>query len=186
MITALIGFLAPFIPDLIGMGKTWTDHRFEMQMMELRSKLAEKEHMWRVDEIEVQAAVADMREARKPHKSYASPLLDKAAESQGIVWKWAFNLVFLLFAFIDWLITSVRPGITYWAFGLYATVKMATLAVIYQASERFSDGAVDTLTKVMTNEAAFTQFDKDMLTLIISFWFGQRIRNGRASANAQP
>ena len=56
-------------------------------------------------------------------------------------------------SFLDWLISSVRPGVTYWIFGLYAYTKI-------------SAGQGTTM----------TAFDQDILTLVISFWFGQRLR----------
>lgn len=182
---AILGFLAPFIPDIIGMGKQQLDHAHEMAMLKLRGDQARDEHLWRMSEIETNAQIQDLRDARKPHKSYATPLLDKAAEADGLVWGWAFNIVFLLFAFMDWVITSVRPGITYWAFGLYAAVKISVLTTIYDASAKFSESSYEALARTLQNEAAFTTFDQELLLLIVSFWFGQRIRNGRASANAK-
>lgn len=181
MIAAVIGFLAPFLPDLLGMGKSWLDHRQEMQMMELRMKHAATEHEWRMEEIEVQAVAKDRSEARKPHQSYGVQLLDKAADSTGMVWKWSFNMVFLAFSFIDWMISSVRPAVTYWAFGLYAAVKMAILSITFNSAAKYNDTVWDAAAATLTNEAAFTTFDQDLLLLVISFWFGQRIASGRSA-----
>lgn len=184
MIAAIIGFLAPFIPDLLGMGKGWLDHKQEMQMMELRLRHAAQEHQWRMEEIEIQAIARDRSEARKPHKSFGVQLLDKAAEAEGMVWRWSFNLIFIAFSFIDWLISSVRPGITYWAFGLYAATKMALLANIYASAAKFNETAWDTAAATLTNEAAFTAFDQDLLLLVVSFWFGARLKSGRSTKDA--
>jgi len=181
MLIALVGFLAPFIPDLLGMGKGWLDHKQELEAMRLRAELAREEHAYRLEEIRTQADMADMREARRPHKSYGVQLLDKAGESQGMLWRWVFNLAFASFAFLDWIIASVRPGITYWAFGLYALSKAAGLVMIYPIAAKYSDGAVDALFRVLHNEAAFTAFDQDMLILVLTFWFGNRLRNGRSN-----
>jgi hypothetical protein len=181
MIMAIIGFLAPFLPDVIGYFKAGQDHRHEMEMLRLRGEQANQEHLWRMEEVEIEAAARDRSEARKPHESYGIKLLDKAAEAKGMVWKWAFNLGLLAFLFIDWMISSVRPAITYWAFGLYAAVKMALLSQIYAAAAKFNDTAWDTAAAALTNEAAFTAFDQDLLLLVVSFWFGQRLKSGRGA-----
>lgn len=185
MLMALLGFIAPFIPDLIGMGKQQLDHAHEMAMLKLRGDQARDEALWRLNEVEVQADIQNLRDARKPHKSYGIQLLDKADETDGVIWRWSMNIVFLMFGALDWLISFVRPGITYWAFGLYTASKIASVYLIYQASAKFSDGTLEALSRMATNEAFYTPFDQDMLLMIIGFWFGQRIRNGRASSNAQ-
>ncbi|PKR54393.1 hypothetical protein COO20_09695 [Thalassospira marina] len=185
MIAAIIGFLAPFIPDLLGLGKGWIDHKQEMEMVRLQAELADREHAYRMDETLATAQVAENRMARQPHQSFGVQILDKAHDSDGVVWRWSFNLVFLAFAWIDGLISSVRPVVTYWAFALYTAAKTATMIAVYQASANYSDGVIDALSKVGINESFFTDFDQEMLMLVIGFWFGQRIRNGRASANAK-
>lgn len=172
MLMALLGFLAPFIPDVLGMGKQWMDHRQELELVRMRHEQAKDEATWRMAEIEAQADIAEMKELRKPHKSYGVQLLDKGADNDK-VWPWAFNFAFLAFSFLDWLISSVRPGITYLAFGLYMTVKGFTLAEVYRIT--------GDLTTTFMNEAAWSQFDQELLILVVSFWFGQRARSGRAS-----
>lgn len=182
MIMALLGFFAPFLPDLLGLGKQWLDHRQELQMLELRHAQAKEESTWRIEEAHVQADIALDKAVRQPHKSYGVQLLDKARDNDAVS-KWVFNLVFVVFAWLDALISSVRPVITYWAFGLYTLVKTANLYLAYQASLKWSDGTAEALAMTLTNEAAWTAFDQDMLVLIISFWFGQRSRS-RVMGNA--
>lgn len=182
MLMALIGLLAPFLPDLLGLVRGYMDHKFEMEMMQLRMEQSRAEAQYRMEEIEIQGQVQEMLAARKPHESYGIQLLDKAQNSGGLVWRPVFNCIFIMFALLDWMISSVRPMITYWAFGLYTIVKSAALVYTYQASAKYSGGTVEALVKTFMNEAAFTPFDQDMLTLIISFWFGNRIRNGGRSA----
>jgi hypothetical protein len=182
MIMALLGFFAPFIPDLLGFGKQYLDHKQEMDMLRLRHENAKDEFTWRIEEIHTQADIAEMKAVRQPHKSYGVQLLDKAKDNDAVS-KWVFNFVFMVFAWLDALISSVRPVITYWAFGLYTVVKSANLYAAYVASAQWSDGAVEALARTFTNEAAWTTFDQDMLVLIISFWFGQRARS-RSTSNA--
>jgi len=168
MIMAILGFVAPFIPDLFGMLKSGQDHRHEMQMLELRGKQAEKEFTWRIAEIDARADIEEMKAVRKPHKSFGVQLLDKAADAQGLMWRWSFNVIFILFAILDWLISSVRPTITYWIFGLYASIKMAVLWRLFEITEG--------VTAALLHERAWTATDQEMLVLVLAFWFGQRVR----------
>lgn len=174
MILAILGFIAPFIPDLFSMGKGWMDHKQEMQMMDLRLRHEEKAHEWRLEEVEVAAQLKDISEARKPHKSFGIQLLDKAGDSDGLVWRWSFNIVFLSFAFLDWIISFVRPSVTYYIFGLYGAVKIATMYRLYEITE--------SATATLMHEQTWTQFDQDMIMTVLFFWFGDRIRR-RAKSN---
>ncbi|MEE8386485.1 MAG: hypothetical protein V3S01_11270 [Dehalococcoidia bacterium] len=182
MFMAIIGLLAPFLGDIIGMGKATLDHKFEKEMMIIRLNHAANEHEWRMQEVELQAQTAEFLSARRPHESYGVKLLQAADKADSKVWGWSFNLIFIAFSFLDWLISSVRPVITYWAFSLYAVVKMAVLFSTYQSVERFSTGLLDAISKTALNEATWTTFDADMLMLVIGFWFGNRIRAGRSNA----
>ncbi len=181
MFMAIIGLLAPFLPDVLGMGKSYLDHKFEKEMMVIRLDHAVKEAEWRMQEIELTAQTAEMLSARKPHESYGVKLLEAAGKADSLVWHWSFNLIFIAFAFLDWMISSVRPVITYWAFALYALVKTGTLYTTYLSAAKFSTSIMDSLSKMVLNEAAWTPFDADMLLLVVGFWFGNRLRHGRSN-----
>lgn len=181
MIMAALGLLAPFLPDLLGMGQSWLDHKYEKEMLTLRFGQEAKKAEWKMQEIELQAQSAEMLSARKPHQSYGVKLLEAADRAESTVWRWSFNVVFIAFSFLDWLISSVRPVVTYWCFGLYALVKMAAVYITYTASAKFSEGIVEALSKTALNEATFTTFDQDMLLLVVGFWFGNRLRHGRSN-----
>ena len=170
MTAALIGFLAPFLPDLIGLGRGWLDHRAEMQAMRLRLDHAAQEHQWRLAEIETGAQIRDLESARRPHRSYGVKLLSAAADAQesGTVWRWSFNLAFLAFAALDWLISSVRPTVTYYLVALYGAVKAAKMYLVWEITGDWS--------RVLTNETAWTPFDQDVLVMVLAFWFGDRLR----------
>jgi len=84
------------------------------------------------------------------------------------MWRWSFNVIFILFAILDWLISSVRPTITYWIFGLYASIKMAVLWRLFEITEG--------VTAALLHERAWTATDQEMLVLVLAFWFGQRVR----------
>jgi hypothetical protein len=177
MFMAVLGFVAPFLPDVMGMFKGWMDHKQELQMVELRHKMAKDEFTWRIEEIHTKADIAEMKAIRKPHQSYGVQLLDRVAGS-GLEGSFFFKFILLGFSILDWIISFVRPGITYWAFGLYTLSKLSSLNYISNAvSEHMPDlTTMDHFSQVMSNKAAYTQFDQDMLILIISFWFGQRSR----------
>jgi hypothetical protein len=150
------------------MGKGMIDHRNEMDMLRLRGEQAHDEALWRMEEVEIKANMADISEARKPHKSFGIELLDKANDADGVIWRWSMNWVFIAFAMLDWVISSVRPGITYYIFGLYGAIKIATLYRLYEITESAS--------ATFLNDAAWTQFDQDMIMTVLFFWFGDRIR----------
>ena len=178
MFTAILGFAAPFLPDVMGMFKGWMDHKQELQMMEVRQKMAKDEHTWRIEEVHVRADIEEMKAVRKPHKSYGVQMLDKVAGS-GLEGSWIFKVLLCVYTFLDFIISSVRPGITYWAFGLYTASKLAKINYVSSAVEKHMPDltTADHFSQVMQNEGIFTNFDQEMLTLIIAFWFGQRSRS---------
>lgn len=173
MIMAILGFVAPFLPDLLGFGKQWLDHKQEVDMMKLRHEQSKEEFSWRLDEAEIKFQQADISAARRPHKSYGIKMLDKAEEAKGLVWPWSFNIILLAFSALDWLISFVRPAVSYWAFGLYTAQKTAQIALMMRAS--------DSALEVLASPHAFTKFDQDILVMILGFWFGDRVRR-RAKA----
>lgn len=175
MLGAILGFAAPFLPDLIGLGKGWLDHKQEMQMMELRLKHAAQEHMWRVEEIEIQAASRDIQSARRQRESYGVQILNAAHDAEGILSKWTFNLVFIVFAALDWFISSVRPTVTYYVVGLWGAIKLAIIVGAYRETGDW----VATLTR----PEIWTSFDQDVLLMVLAFWFSDAVlRRKRAAA----
>lgn len=177
---ALLGLLAPFLPDLLGVLRGHLDHKYELEMMRLRHDQARDEASWRLQEVEVRAQVQEMLAARKPHESYGVKLLEAANRSDSKVWGWSFNTLFALFGLLDLFIASVRPTITYWAFGLYVAVKAATLYATFAMMAQHVT-VVEAMVNTLMDGRAWTSFDADMLQLIVGFWFGNRIRNGGRS-----
>ena len=98
MLGALLGFAAPFLPDVLKMVKGRIDHKQEMQMMKLRFENASAEHEWRMKEVEIQADMADLKSARKPQESYGVQLLNAAAKQRPgdtVIASKSFNIAFL-------------------------------------------------------------------------------------------
>ena len=168
MILAVLGFFAPFIPDLLGMGKGHLDHKHEMSMLKLRGEQSMNEAHWRMEEVEIKANQADISEARKPVQSFGVQLLDKASETEGVIWNWSMNWVFIGFSILDWIISFVRPSVAYFIFGLYGAIKIATLYKLF--------GITGSITETLIAGTTWSQFDQDILLTILFFYFGDRIR----------
>ena len=173
MFGALIGFAAPFLPELIGLGRTWMDNRQEWKMMELRLQHAEKEHGWRMDEIEIEGAYKDRASARKQRESYGVQILNAAHDAEGIVYRWTFNVIFLMFSILDWMISTVRPVVTYGVVGIWGAIKVAVIIGAYRETG-------DIVTALLA-PAVWTGQDWDILGVIIGFWFGDSVKRRHAA-----
>ena len=180
MLGAIVGFVAPFLPDVVKLFKQRLDHKQEMEMLELRLTHASKEHEWRMREIETAADAADLRSARKPRESYGVQLLNAAAGHVGenaVIAPKTFSRAFLLFTLTDLFSAAVRPVITYWIVGLWGTIKMALLYSLYSTA---GGGWQDKIVNALTAEGVWTGFDQDVLAVVIGFWFGWRTRQRAA------
>jgi hypothetical protein len=147
ILTALVGFLAPIVPEIIKVFQRKQENKHELEVMKLQIEAAKHQHTYKMEEI---TATADINEAQlihQPMQSYGIQLLDKAEHSH--MWRWVQNLMFVMYCFLDLLNMLVRPGVTYWAFFTYFLARYAA---------GFS----------------FTQFDQELLILVLSYWFGQR------------
>ena len=183
MIAALLGFAAPFLPDLIGMGKGYIDHKQEKELLELRMKHADTSHDHRMDEVaetgaqrEREKILADRASARKMRPSFGVQILNAASESKGVLNKWVFSFVFFIFSALDWFISSVRPTITYYVVGLWGAIKVAIIVASYRQTG-------DIVTTLIRPEI-WTEFDQDVLMMILAFWFSDALKR-RAAAGAR-
>ena len=175
MTAAILGFLAPFLPDVVGIGKGWMDHKAEMQMMELRLKNAAQEHEWRLQELEIESAGKDLRSARKQRESYGVQILNAAHDAENVVSRWVFNLVFITFAGLDWLISSVRPTVTYYIVGLWGAIKVALIVAAYRETLDVIDA--------LARPEVWTEFDQDVLLMILAFWFSDAVLRRRKAGS---
>ena len=125
-ISGLAGFAAPFIGDVLGYFKKKQEHSHELALMEMQGKLAKEEAAYRMEETIEKAGSADFAAAHKPQISFGVQVLDKLAD---LKWATAFQLpLAYMFAFLDFCIGFVRPGVTYAFVGLYIATKWATFA----------------------------------------------------------
>ena len=171
ILSAVIGLAAPFLPDLIGIGRSFLEDRQERKMMELRFRYAEKNHDWKMDEIEIKETLKDVGSARKHDKKpgFGIQLLQAAHEAEGVLSKWTFNVIFSLYTAIDIFSSFVRPSVTYALVGLYMAIKAAMIYSLYIGYGDFTAALID--------DRVWTNFDKELLIMIMGFWFGTRVRH---------
>ena len=105
LLGSLLGFATSAFPDLLALFRDRQDRMHELAILDRQMEQAKLGHQQRLEEIEVQADIAESK-ALYQH--------DKPA---GIVW-------------VDSLRASVRPIITYAFFGLFASVKGSGLYVL--------------------------------------------------------
>lgn len=173
ILTAVLGFLAPFLPEVLKFFNRKQDNLHELAMMELQMKKGSQEHLWRMEEINTNADIKEGELIHAPMNSFGVQLLD-AAKGHNLS-GWALYPVFYLFSLLDFLSGLVRPGVTYAAFGFYMAVKWAQLAVAIAAA----DGSVTTgLIAVWSEE------DRSIVVLVLSYWFGQRAAKGAFGGSA--
>lgn len=165
VLTAVLGFLGPFIPELIKIWGRKVDNQHEIALLAVQVKQAELEHERRLEVINTTADVQEMATLRQPFSaghSYGVAILDAL---RGDNWpRWIMLPLVYLFAFLDFLIGAVRPLITYAAFGFYIVYKWARFKYI----EAQTGDAGMALTNL------WTESDWAVLTLVLGFWFGQR------------
>lgn len=97
LLGALLGFAGSAFPDLLKLLKDHQDRKHELRILELQLEQQKQGHAQRLEEINVQADVA---ESRALYRTWQS----------GVEW-------------VDALNGTVRPVLAYAFFGLYAYVK---------------------------------------------------------------
>lgn len=174
ILSAVFGFAAPFLPELLKFFNRKSDNAHELAMMELRLKAGAAEHSWKMEEINATADIAEARELHKPQPSFGVQILDAAKE-----WnfgKWAIIPAFYLFTILDFVSGMVRPVVTYSAFGFYVFYKLARfylMASVVPDLEWF-----DAVSKLWDDQ------DYAIVTLCLSYWFGLRSAKAAFGGNA--
>jgi len=161
IISALLGFFAPFLPQVVKLFQQKIDNAHELAMMKLRLEMASQEHLWRMEEINASADIAEAAALHRPQQSFGVQLLDAAKGSN--MSSWTTVPVFWLFALLDLISGLVRPAITYGVVAFYMAVKYAQ----FQAYSKLT-APLDAL------RATWTDNDWGVLVLVLSFWFGNR------------
>lgn len=162
ILSAILGFAAPFLPELLKYFTRSQDNAHELAMMKLQLEAKAQEHLYRMEEIDVQGDISEAVELHKPMSSFGVQLLD-AARGQGLSGL-AMYPVFYLFAIMDFMSGMVRPAVTYAAFGFYMAVKWAQLTIA-------QTGGYDLSVALLQ---VWSQEDLAIVVLVLSYWFGQR------------
>ena len=162
MIGAFLGAIYALIPRLLDIwdkrltsksraAQEALDHKREMEMMRLQAELAPPP-----PGPDVHAAdLADLRDARRPPQpSSGFRLLDHAHNAKGVIGRWPISLSFLGYTFVDVVISTVRPTVTYLVIGVWAVCKIL----------QFRDGG----------GLEWFPAEFDMVMFIITFYFGGR------------
>ena len=105
LLGSLLGFVTSAFPDFLGLFRDWQDRRHELAILDRQMEQMKLGHQQRLEEIEVQADIAE------------SKALYRHDKPVGVAW-------------VDTLRASVRPVITYAFFILFASVKGAALYVL--------------------------------------------------------
>jgi hypothetical protein len=161
LFSAVLGFAAPFLPELVKLYQRKQDNAHELAVLSLQIEKGGKEHLWRMDEIAATADIEETKQVHQPMQSFGVQLLDAAKGNQ--LSGWALYPAFYLFAVLDFLSGLVRPGVTYAAFGFYMAVKWAELTIA-----RSSSSLSVALLQVWGAE------DRAIVILVLSYWFGNR------------
>ena len=166
ILSAIFGFLAPFIPEVSKTYQRHQDDKPELEMFRLRVEQAEKEHLYRMDEI---GAMADINETVAIHRESPTTgiqLVDTVRQWTEGAWYSPIIMVpgFFIYALLDVLNTLVRPAVTYGMIFMYCLVKYGLYL------EAMKNG----MPLESTVQLLWSEDDLAVLTLVLSYWFGAR------------
>jgi hypothetical protein len=165
ILSFITGFLGPIVPQVFKWFERKQEYAHELALMELRLKQGAMEHLWKMEEINANADIAEMQTLRTPQQSFGVQLLDASkawveAKSWGV---WIILPVFYLFAFLDFMTGMVRPVVTYCAFGFYMLYKWTLFRSLEVTSGR--EAAI---------LSTWAEQDWAVLLLVLGYFFGQR------------
>jgi hypothetical protein len=162
----LLGFAAPFLPEVFKLFNRSMDLRHEKEMLTLQMQKGAQESTWRLAEVNAKAD-ADVEVAiRQPQQSFGIQLLDKAA---ALGWSKGWLLpAFYLFCLLDFMTGMVRNTVTYMIVGAYCLYKWANYMLL--TGPRFENAPEGAIVQL------WTQDDFGVLLMVLGFWFGDRVR----------
>lgn len=85
-----------------------------------------------------------------------------------------FTWVFLWFALLDFVSGITRPLITWSVFGCYAAYRYAWFLMTLSYSQTWQQAFVQ----------SWGDFDQALLQMVLSYWFGERVRKAVFGGNA--
>ena len=165
--SGVLGFIAPFLGNVVKMFQTHLDNKHELEVMKLRIQQGAQEHTWRMEEINAKADIAEAVETHRPTQSFGTQLLDKAVHTG---WPaWTIVPVFWLFSFLDFITGFVRPTITYAMVGFYIAYRWACVDAMMTVLPK------DTTASQILSQA-WTDNDWCILMMVLTYWLGDRTR----------
>lgn len=160
ILSALLGFAGPFLPEIIKLFRQKQDNAHELAVLALQAKAAEASHLYKMEELNANADIAEMQSLRQPVQSFGVQILDATSN-----WpKLLIIPVFYMFAILDFLSGMVRPSVTYAVTGFYLMYKWALFEQAKLVSGAWEKAAV----------IVWTENDFSILLLVIGYWFGNR------------
>lgn len=174
ILSAVFGFISPFVPEVLKLAKGWQEHRFELQRLRLSAELAEKQHAWRMEALNVEADIQEAALLHQPQPSFGVQILDRArADMHPALWV----PVFWAFALLDWISGMVRPTVAFLVVGAYVLYKWAR----FELMQRVSDASFAWHDAVVR---LYDEQDYAMLAYVLMFYFGQRAAKAAFGGNA--
>lgn len=169
ILTAVLGFAGPFVPEVLRWMRDKDDKKHELAMMDKQVAMAEREHQFRLAEIDALADVKEAEQLRKPQRSYGVQLIDAADKWAETTWgKCLISPAFYAYVLLDVLNSIVRPAVTLLVIGFYVAYKWALL--------KQAGGNV---------LAVWGENDWAVVTLVLGFWFGGRMAKEAFGGNAK-
>lgn len=176
LLSAVLGFMAPFLPEVIKLFTRRQDNAHEIEMFKLRLQATEKEHMYKMEEINTKADIAETIELHKPQQSFGVQMLD-AAKGHSMS-GWALYPTFYLFSFLDFVNGMVRPIIAYAMVFFYMAYKYAC----YDAMRSVSDESFTWSEGILK---LWTENDWGVLLMVLAYFFGQRTAKASFGGSTQ-
>ena len=172
--SAVFGFFAPFATELVKFFNKKQDNKQELALMQLQMTAAGQQHLYKMAEINAIADIEETKALQTPTHSYGIQMLDAARDSK--MSEWALTPSFLLFVFLDFFTSLVRPMVTYAAFLFYAAVKWSQLELYSQVATSQADAIL----------SVWSETDMSVVILVLSYWFGQRaVKAAFGNSNAR-
>jgi hypothetical protein len=125
-----------------------------------------------LDEVDAYPPSADEEGDPVPQQSFGVQLLDAAKDKN--MAPWLVGWVFLWFALLDFVSGITRPLITWSVFGCYAAYRYAWFLMTLSYSQTWQQAFVQ----------SWGDFDQALLQMVLSYWFGERVRKAVFGGNA--
>lgn len=166
ILSAIAGFATPWVGEVFKFFTVRGDRAHELALFEMRLKAGAQDHLWRMEEINAKADIAETAATHRPMQSFGVQLLDKAHDSGLATWAWA--PVFYLFALLDFLRGLVVPALAYVVFGFYFAYRWACIKAAQEVitGKNFWDALMGT----------YNDNDWAILFAVLAFYVGDRTR----------